>query len=134
MDAARRFAAALDSCDYERATELLAVDCCYERPGKETLVGPGAICNSYHESDLKARRIFDHVIYRSEAAPDESGGIRLTFFDDLCCGGATHTFRCAQIVYFDEDQKIHRIELAEVPGERGRLEKFCSSRGIQLDN
>jgi hypothetical protein len=133
MDAARKFAAALDSCDYARATQLLAADCCYERPGKETLVGPAAVCSSYHESDLTARRIFDRVTYRSEAAADESGGVRLTFFDELCCGGATHTFRCAQIVYFDGDQKINRIESAEVPGERERLKEFCAARGIQLD-
>ena len=124
-DLGRHFAAALDLCDYVRASEFIAKDCCYERQGMENLVGIQAICDSYRESDEKSRRLFTSVIYRSEVTDGDSESIRLRFFDDLCCGSTRHTFSCAQIVYFDEDQKIKRIELDEISGERERLKEFC---------
>jgi hypothetical protein len=128
----RQFAAALDACDYVRAAEFLADHCSYARRGQETLVGPSAICDSYRESDVRARRVFDTVKYRSEATEDAFGGVRLTFFDELESGSARHTFRCSQIAYFDENQKIERIELAEIAGENDRLSEFCAAHGIQL--
>jgi len=132
VELARQFAAALDECDYSRAEGLLADECRYQRPGRQSLIGPKAICDSYRDNDAKAQRDFDSVHYRSDAAVNETGGIRLTFFDELRRGSATHIFRCSQIVYFDEDQKISRIELVEFPGERERLNEFCATVGIRL--
>jgi hypothetical protein len=132
IESARKFSAALDACDYARAAALLAENCRYERPGQKTLVGPTHICDSYRESDLRARQKFDSIAYRSEAASDASGGIRLTFFDELRSGNSTCTFSCSQIVYFGEDGRIERIVLAEIAGERDRLNAFCAVHGIQL--
>jgi hypothetical protein len=129
---ARKFAEALDACDFARAARFLAADCQYFRPKADVLIGPDAILASYRESDVRARRHFDTVDYRSETAVDELGGVRLTFFDELCHEGAAHTFRCSQIVYFDEHQMIARIELAEIPGERERLREFCASNRIEM--
>jgi hypothetical protein len=131
VDLARQFAAALDSCDYACAAQFLAGDCQYERPGKGTLVGPISICESYAESDRQARRRFASVEYRSEADHVGSDRVRLTFFDEVRLGNASHTFRCGQIVYFGGDQKIIRIELDEIPGEREQLNDFCSAWEIQ---
>jgi hypothetical protein len=131
IDLGAQFAAALDSCDYSRAATYLADLCRYERPGQGTLVGPQAICDSYQESDLRARRRFSWVCYLSAATADESGGVRLTFSDELSSGRATHTFHCAQIVYFDESQKIDRIVLVEMSGERDLLNEFCAAHRIQ---
>jgi hypothetical protein len=132
VDSARRFAAALDKCDYARAAGYLTKSCQYERPGQELLIGPEVICQSYRECDFKARGKFDSVIYRSEAETAGSDRVRLMFFDELRVGNASHTFRCGQIVYFGEDQRIVRIELEEIPGERERLSNFCAATGIQL--
>ncbi|MEX2091099.1 MAG: hypothetical protein WD971_00405 [Pirellulales bacterium] len=128
-----QFAAALDARDYVGAAEFLSSNCCYSRRGEKTLVGPAAIVESYRQSDARARLDFDSVKYRSEAVADESGGVRLTFFDEVGSHGVTHTFRCAQIVYFDGNRKIEPIELVEIPGERERLKKFCSSHGIRIN-
>jgi hypothetical protein len=132
IDLGRQFAGALDARDYARAAGFLAVDCRYERTGQETLFGPHAICDSYRQSDVRAQCAFDSVVYRSEASSDVTGGIRLTFFDELVSGVATHVFRCAQIVYFDENQKVERISLVEIVGERDRLNAFCAAHGIEL--
>jgi hypothetical protein len=132
LEMGKRFAAALDACDYREAAGLLAGGCHYERAGQETIFGPEAICDSYRESDLRARREFDSVTYDSEAEENSSGGVRLTFMDELRLGDATHTFRCSQIVYFDENQKIQRIVLAEIAGQRERLNAFCAAHTSQL--
>jgi hypothetical protein len=132
VDLARQFAAALDKCDYPTAAAFLAKNCQYERPGQETLIGPEAICQSYDESDVNARSKFDSVIYHSQAEAAGPDGVRLTFFDELRVDDASYTFRCGQIVYFGEDQKINRIELAEIPSERERLNDFCAAMRIQL--
>jgi hypothetical protein len=131
IELGRQFAGALDARDYARAAGFLADDCRYERPGQETLIGPHAICVSYRESDVWARHAFDSVAYFSEASSDASGGIRLTFLDELVSGVATHVFRCAQILYFDEYQRIERIALKEIVGERDRLNAFCAAHGIE---
>lgn len=127
VEIARQFAAALDSCNYGKAAEFLSERCLYERPRNTALVGRQSICSSYRESDVRAKYEFDIVKYRSEATAEASGGVRLVFYDDLALGDATHTFRCSQIVYFDENQKIVRIVLEEIPGERERLDSFRAS-------
>jgi hypothetical protein len=134
IELAREFTTALDACDYAEAARYLAADCKYYVSQSDVRVGTVDILQSYRESDAKARRHFDAVQYRSEAAANEPGGIRLTLFDELHCDGATHTFRCAQIVYFDGNRKIDRIELVELPGERQLLKVFCDQHGIQLGN
>jgi len=131
---ASEFAAALDACDYAKAARFLAANCRYHISANDVRVGADDILQSYRDSDARARRSFDSVQCRSEAAVNEFGGIRLTFFDELLCDGSTHTFRCTQIVYFDGDQKIERIELFELPEERNLLKEFCLRHGIRLDS
>jgi hypothetical protein len=130
LEKARRFATALDACDYTAAAQFLAPNCRYVVSSDEIRVGPESICASYRENDERARREFDEVKYSSAPCAVDEGGIRLTFSDELQYGGATHTFRCSQMVYLGVDGKIDRIELQEIPGERDRLKKFCESRGI----
>jgi hypothetical protein len=132
IELARKFAAALDACDYAEAARFLAADCQYFVSPNDVRVGTVDILQSYRESDANARRYFDSVQYRSEAAANDSGGVRLTFFDELQCNGATHNFQCVQVVHFNGDQKIGRIELVELPGERKRLKEFSDQHGIQL--
>jgi hypothetical protein len=133
IEVARRFADALDACSYTQAADFLSPECRYHVSADDVLVDPEAILASYHECDVKARRDFDQIKYRSEATADESGGVRLTFFDELRRGGATHTYSSTQIVYFDEQTRIDRIELREISGERDRLNCFCKSLGIERD-
>jgi hypothetical protein len=86
-------------------------------------VGPESILASYRESDEKARREFDRVEYDSEVKSSDPSGITLMFLDKLCKSGEMHTFRCSQIVHFDDDEKIARIELREIAGESERLDE-----------
>lgn len=133
IDIASRFAAALDASDYPLAAEFLAENCLYVDPAGMAHQGREAIIESYRASDEKARRNFDRVTYRSTATARKIGGVGLTFFDELHHGSARHTYRCAQIVYFDGRGMIERIEHSEFPGERGKLEEFLLAHNIRLD-
>jgi hypothetical protein len=124
LERARQFARALDDCDYRIAASYLSATCRYDVGPGDSRIGPESIVASYQESDEKARREFDIVEYDSEVELSDSIGITLMFFDKLRKGGETHVFRCSQVVYFDDDEKIAKIELREIAGERDRLNEF----------
>ena len=126
---AREFAKALDECDYQAARQYLAASCRYILTSDDTYVGCDAILAAYQASDEKARRQFDRITYSSDVSLAATGSATLTFVDELQKGDFSHTFRCSQIVYFDEDERIHRIEHREIPGELERLNDFRQSVG-----
>jgi hypothetical protein len=129
IEKARQFAQALDACDYQAAAKYLAADCRYVLTPDGVYVGPDTILAKYRQSDEKARREFDSVEYSNEVSSTASGCAIVTFVDALRKCGAMHTYRCSQIVYFDEDEKINRIEHREIPGERKQLNEFRQSFG-----
>jgi hypothetical protein len=124
LEKARQFARALDECDYHTAASYLSANCRYDVGPGDSRIGPESIVASYRESDEKARREFDAIEYDSEVESSDSVGITLMFFDKLRKGGDSHVFRCSQVVYFDEDERIARIELHEIAGEREKLNEF----------
>jgi hypothetical protein len=129
VEVARRFAAALDACDFALAERFLAVNCRYDGP-RQTCFGPSAIVQSYRQSDAWGRSTFDGIEYRSEAVPEGPDAVRLTYIDEIRYGNAEHTYRCSQLLYFDAQRKIARIEHVELSGERDRMREFCTSHGI----
>jgi hypothetical protein len=129
VDIARRFAAALDACDFALAERFLAAECRYEGL-RQTCFGPSAIVQSYRQSDAWGRSVFDCVEYRSEAAAEGPDTVRLTFIDEIRYGNAEHTYRSSQLLHFDAQHKIARIEHGDLPTERDRMREFCTSHGI----
>ncbi len=129
---ARSFAAALDACDFATASACLASDCRYDGP-RGICFGPQAIIESYRESDARARRDFDSVGYRSETIAEGHDSVRLTYFDEIHYGSATYTYRCCQLLRFNQQGRIEHIEHVELPNERNRLREFCKSCGIQWE-
>ena len=132
LAAARRFAAALDACDYATADEFLAADCHYDGP-RGSYVGPEAIIDSYRESDARGRRQFDGVSYRSEATPEGPGRVRLTYIDEIRYRSTEHTYRCCQILRFNRQGEVEHIEHVELPGERECFREFCRTCGIRWE-
>ena len=132
MDApgvARRFASALDRCDFAEAARYLAPDCRYQI-GEAVLVGPEAIIASYRESDEWGRSVLEHVVYESQV--EESGDhVTVTYIDRLSYHGETHEYRCRQHLWLDAPGRIVRILHEELPGERERLDEFLGKIGVE---
>ncbi len=129
LDIARRFAAALDRCDFGEAAGYLAPDCRYEI-GHEVLVGPDAVVASYRASDEWGRRVLHRVIYESEVE-ETADGISMLYTDRIIQDGETHEHRSHQRVWLNDDGQITRIVHAELPGEREQLEEFFKRHGIR---
>ncbi len=125
----RRFATALDRCDYAEATRYVAADCRYEI-GAQQLLGPEAIIASYRESAEWGRRVLDQVIYESDVQ-QEAGAFSVLYTDRLTHHGETHVYRCRQWLWLDSAGRIVRIVHEELPGEREKLDAFFAKHGIK---
>lgn len=124
----RRFAEALDHEDYALARELLAEECVYRIRGEEH-AGPEAIISSYQGNGDEAARSFDSIAYRSAVRPEGAGSATIEFVDEIQHRGLSLTHRCEQRVAINDVGKIVRIDHADLPGERSRLESFRKSCG-----
>ena len=129
LNDARYFAAALDRCDFDEAARLIAEDCQYHAPAG-VLVGVEAIVDSYRESDAWARQTFDRIGYESEVAAIDNQHIGVTYTDHTTLAGATHRYRCRQVLTFGHNGRIRHIRHEELPGERAALDAFFARHGI----
>lgn len=126
----RRFASALDRCDFDEAMHHIAPDCRYEI-GQRKLVGPADIIASYRESDEWGRRVLDEVVYESEVTASADGSITVRYIDRLTHRGETHVYRSHQHLWLDDAGQVIRIVHEELPGEREALDAFFARHGIQ---
>ena len=129
---ARRFASALDRCDFAEAAGCLSADCRYQT-GRATLTGPVAIIASYRESAEWGSHNLDRVIYESEVSQD-GDGFRVLYIDRITHRGRTHEYRCCQRLTFNKAGRITRIVHEELPGEREKLDAFFAESGVQRGN
>lgn len=126
---AKRFAAALDRCDFSEAARYLAPDCRYEF-GQEVLIGPDAIIASYRESDEWGRGVLQQVVYESRVEWN-SDHATVTYIDRLSHHGETHEYRCRQHLWLDDTRHIVRIVHEELPGEREKLDEVFARWGVK---
>jgi len=125
---AKRFAQALDRCDFAEAGRYLSDDCCYQT-GHEEFVGPQAILASYSGSADWASQNLDQVIYESEIE-GEGANLSVLYIDKITHGGQAHDYRCRQHLSINEAGVIFKIIHEELPGEREKLNEFWTRCGI----
>jgi ketosteroid isomerase-like protein len=128
IEIVRRFAIALDGEDYEAGLGLLDAGCVYTIRG-ETIVGPGAIIDSYRGNGDTAAQVFDGISYGSEVAGGADGWIVIRFFDRIVHAGQRLDHACEQWVRVGGGRVV-RIEHHDLPGERERLEAFKAAHGV----
>ena len=121
---AKRFAAALDRCDFDKAALYLSPDCRY-RTRSEELVGPEAIMASYRDSAEWATGTLEQVVYENDVRKSGDDLIIL-FTDRIAHRGQAHEYRSRQHLTIDEKGKITRILHEELPGEREKLHAFLA--------
>lgn len=126
---ARRFAAALDRCDFVEATQYLAPDCRYET-GHGELVGPDAIIASYRESAEWGSQALDQVVYES-AVEERDGSFRVLYTDRITHEGQAFEYRSCQRLWLNAAGLVARIVHEELPGEREALQAFFARCGVK---
>ncbi len=130
LEAAERFAIALDAEDFERVRTLLAPNCAYHAP-EGLLIGPDTIVASYRQNAEAARGRFDEIEYRSRVEPSSPAAARITFIDRVRIGGAWHEYHCRQRICVGAEGLIEEIRHDEIAGERERLEEFEATAASQ---
>ena len=128
LSSAKRFAAALDRCDFIEAGRYVAPDCHYQT-GREELVGPDAILASYRDNAVWASHALEQVIYESEVE-ETSDDFSVLFIDRIMHQGQTHEYRCRQHLSLNHGGQVVRIVHEELPGERERLNDFFGRHGV----
>jgi len=102
LEAAKRFATALDDEDYAALEMLLADECRYDSP-RGMLLG--------------ADVVIDTAV--------------VTFLDKFEHAGNRHTYSCEQLLHIDTSGRICRIVHIEIPGEREAVDAFLDSIGVR---
>ncbi len=126
---ARRFAVALDRCDFAEAARYVAADCRYEIGG-EVLTGPDAIIASYRESAEWGRRVLDGVVYESDVRA-EADHFTVLYTDRITQAGETCEYRSRQHLWLDATGRVMKIVHEELPGEREKLNEFFARHGVR---
>ncbi len=129
LSIARRFASALDRCDFAEAIGCLAPGCRYDI-GHGELIGPDAIIASYRESAEWGSRVLDETIYESEVIANADGSFTVLYIDRITHHGETIEYRSRQHLWFDDAGRIVHILHEELPGEREALDAFFARHGI----
>lgn len=127
---AREFGLALDHDDFETAQNLLAENCEYDI-GEKMLRGAAAIANSYEANMIEGRKKLDELVW-GKCRVEWVGELKvLLFFTDyLKHRGKSHTFKCSQLLTFNSEGKIIRIDHRDIEGEPEQLRAFYLSVGL----
>jgi|GEM_PF-1020151 len=123
------FASALDRCTFDEAGPYLADRCVYLM-GAGRMVGRGPIIDSYRENAEWAERVLDEIHYESNVHLCADGRAEISFTDHIFHRGRRHTYRCRQVLSFDQDGLIVRIEHVEIAGQRDHLDAFLGQCGV----
>ena len=80
-----------------------------------------------------AARHLDEVTYESEVRARDDGEIRVRFTDHVRHAGIAHTYRCEQLLSFDDAGLIRAIRHVDLPGEASALQAFYARVGLAGD-
>ena len=128
--AAQQFGTALDNDNFAEAAKVIADNCTYEIEGK-ILVGPKEILGLYETNMQAGRKKFDELEWgkcRMETLNEKQATVH--FEDFLKHKGIAHTYRCYQVLTFNESEKIVKIEHCEYPNEKEQLNQFLKKVGL----
>ena len=127
---ARQFGKSLDADDFESTKSLLSPDCQYHI-GKQTLIGPEAICHSYESNMLEGRKKLDQLVWGdSQIESINNQQFYVHFTDYLTHKGLKYTHRCQQRVTINEKGQIEQIEHIENEEEQQKLNDFYKKVGL----
>ncbi len=130
VEAARRFAAALDDDDWKTSATCLAPDCVYAFRGGETQ-GREAIIASYRTIGEWVAETFESVRYESAVEPVGDGRARIAFRDVIEHGGHHLDFHCEQLITAGRSGRIVHIEHVDLPGEPEKAVEFNALCGVK---
>jgi hypothetical protein len=124
-----KFSEALDTENYIIAETLLSSNCVYHFRSK-IYTGANTIIELYKSSGNWAEKTLDDVKYesRTELVNDK---VIITFIDNIRHNGINFTYRCQQLLFFDNSYNICKIEHIDIPGESDKLKEYFIKIGVK---
>lgn len=130
LNKAKAFAERLHNNDFSGARDFLSIRCHYKF-GTKFFRDLDAIMNSYKEKAEYAKKTFDTVVYESLVSQNEADQCEIIFTDIISKNTKAHSFKCKQILKFDEEGRISEIRHEDLPGERDRLYVYYKEIGLR---
>ncbi len=126
-----KFGQSLDNDEFELTKQLLSQDCKYVI-GKETLIGPDNICNSYEQNMLEGRKKLDSLEWgKSHIESINETEFYVHFTDFLRHKGKDYVHRCKQKLVVDDHGLISSIEHIHDQEEQDRLDQYYVAVGLK---
>ncbi len=127
---ATQFGVSLDNNNFNATKKLLSKDCKYII-GKETLIGPEAICASYQQNMIEGRKKLDKLEWgKSNIEAINNSEYFVHFTDYLTHQGIHHTHKCKQKLTINNSGKIILIEHINDLVEQNSLDEFYRKVGL----
>jgi hypothetical protein len=101
---------------------------------EDTLVGPDAIVQSYHQHDTRARHLFDSVDYSSGVETIDGMTAVIRFTDVLMKAGQQHIYSCRQRISVNKSELIESIVQEDIPEETAAARAFMERVGVTFVN
>src|SRR5579872_368191 len=122
---AQKFAALLDSNNYDEASKMMAEDCEYHY-WEGSYRGQDNIISIYRQHHIESKKLFDEITYTSQVEEMPNGNLKISLLDKIRKGGRWHELRSYQIITFQDNLIVH-IEHCEIPGEMESFRMFYRS-------
>jgi len=128
-DVAERFASALDADDFLEAAHLLEEDCLYSTHGRE-IRGREHVMASFVEASDWAHAHLDKITYEHTLVHSQAAAT-IRFVDIFEHRGQKVRHECLMHVDTGPNDRIRRLTLEDLPGERERVGAFLEAFGIK---
>ncbi|WP_420573234.1 hypothetical protein [Kordia sp.] len=126
-----QFGQSLDNDEFDVTMKLLSYDCKYSI-GKDIIVGPEAICQSYEQNMIEGRKKLDVLEWgQSTIETINESEYYVHFTDYLTHKGKKYTHRCKQKLHINTDGHIDTIEHIHDQEEQDRLDAYYRSVGLK---
>jgi hypothetical protein len=123
MNLAEKFASHIDKKQFDEASAMIAQDCVYTG-GETTLEGRDGVTQMYRMYAQEMGKMFDEIRYESEVEVIDGDTCRIVFTDSLRKGDSWHDTSTSQIVRFNQDGLVSRIEQRDIPGQAEAMREW----------
>ncbi|MHC4780937.1 MAG: hypothetical protein ACYTFG_20385 [Planctomycetota bacterium] len=120
---AEHFASALDREDFPAAAKLLDAQVVYYF-GSECITGRDRVIAAYRDHSIRARKVFDRIIYSHSLEATEHRQFLITFIDAIRHRGRPFAHKCRQKIAFNRADLIDLIIHHDLPGEKDKLDTY----------
>jgi len=125
-----KFGQTLDKDQFELTKKLISDDCKYYIED-DLIIGPEKICNSYKQNMIEGRRKLDVLEWgESKVQVIDDKKFVVHFTDYLTHKNKNHVHKCAQILTFNNEGLINRIEHENNEVEKKKLNEFYKKVGL----